>query len=236
MTSPTNAGNHPRLIIADDDPVVRAILSASLAEEFDVVGLAADAKQATELARVGKPDAALVDVDMPKGGGLGAVHGILGVAPGTAIVMLSSDESDEQVRELIAAGAIAYRRKGTGSQELARAPQQPARPQRTARRPPQLPAHPAPPAAAWPVADSPRPSVLAVPLKEPPITVNPHANTAREAAEVRNTWRMPAADGVDEHLTADAGHESRGIPVASHETEVDELDENRSAHPVATGL
>ena len=108
-----------RLMIADDDPVVGSIFSTSLGEEFETVGVAGDSDAAIELARASQPDAALVDVDMPNGGGLRAVPGILEVSPATAIVILSGDESDSVVRELIAAGAIAYRRKGVAPQVLA---------------------------------------------------------------------------------------------------------------------
>jgi DNA-binding NarL/FixJ family response regulator len=50
---------------------------------------------------------------------LRAVRGILEVAPDTAIVVLSGDESDRVVRELIQTGAIAYRRKGLAPDVLA---------------------------------------------------------------------------------------------------------------------
>jgi CheY-like chemotaxis protein len=113
------AGHCPRLVIADDDPVVQLMLSASLSHEFDVVGVAADSEQAIEFARTNQPDAALVDVVMPKGGGLRAVLGILEVAPNTAVVMLSGYKTDGIVHELIQAGAIAYRRKGVPPRVLA---------------------------------------------------------------------------------------------------------------------
>jgi DNA-binding NarL/FixJ family response regulator len=119
MTSVAPANHLPRLMIADDDPVVQSMLGMSLAQGFDVVGVASDSEEAIELARTSQPDAALVDVEMPKGGGLRAVHGILEVAPNTAIVVLSVDESDASVRELIQAGAIAYRRKGVAPRALA---------------------------------------------------------------------------------------------------------------------
>jgi DNA-binding NarL/FixJ family response regulator len=97
----------------DDDPVVRSVLDRSLSDQFEVVGLAADGDEAGELAGASSPDAALVDVQMPGGGGLRAVHGILEAAPDTAIVMLSVDESEMMVRKLMQAGAITYCRKGT---------------------------------------------------------------------------------------------------------------------------
>jgi DNA-binding NarL/FixJ family response regulator len=113
--------NCPRLVIADDDPIARMLLDSSLSNEFEVVGVAADSEEAIELARVGQPDAALIDVVMPKGGGLRAVRGILEVAPDTAILMLSGFGADGVVRELIQAGAIAYRRKGVAPRTLAEA-------------------------------------------------------------------------------------------------------------------
>jgi DNA-binding NarL/FixJ family response regulator len=112
-------GRCPSLVIADDDPVVQSVLGMSLSHEFEVVGVAADSEQAIEFARANQPDAALVDVVMPKGGGLRAVLGIIEVAPATAIVMLSGYKTDGVVHELIQAGAIAYRRKGVAPHVLA---------------------------------------------------------------------------------------------------------------------
>jgi len=109
----------PTLMIADDDPVVQELLKTCLSSTFEVVGIAPDSEVAVELARRSQPDAALVDVDMPKGGGMRAVRGILEVAPDTAIVVLSGDESDTLVRQLVVAGASAYRRKGIETHLLA---------------------------------------------------------------------------------------------------------------------
>ncbi len=109
----------PRLMIADDDPVVQSMLGMSLGSEFDVVGVAADGEEAVELARESQPDAALLDVKMPKGGGLRAVRGIREVAPDTAIVMLSGHMSNGIVLELTRAGAVSYRRKGVAPRVLA---------------------------------------------------------------------------------------------------------------------
>lgn len=109
-----------RLLIADDDPAVRAFLSLALQKQFDVVGVAEDGEEAVALAASTRPEVALIDVQMPKGGGLQAVRGILAASPETAIVMLSADEAESSVRELLAAGAIAYCRKGTPPADLAR--------------------------------------------------------------------------------------------------------------------
>jgi len=117
-SSTISVTNPPRLIIADDDPVVRTMLVMLLEHEFEIVGLACDGEQAVELARASQPDAALLDVQMPKGGGLGAVRGIVDVAPCTAIVVLSVDYHDATVRQMIEAGAITYRRKGSSPRLL----------------------------------------------------------------------------------------------------------------------
>ncbi len=111
-------GGRPRLLIADDDPVVAATLSAQLRGEFDVVAAATNGDEAIELAGSLQPDAALVDVQMP-GGGLGATRGIAEVSPRTAIVILSVDESEHSVVEFINAGAMTYLRKGTPPSEIA---------------------------------------------------------------------------------------------------------------------
>src|SRR5271156_691425 len=118
MPSAFASDSLPRLMIADDDPVVQSMLDMSLGREFDVIALAVDGEEAVELAKISQPDAALVDVEMPEGGGLRAVRGIREVAPDTAIVVLSIDESDGVVRELLQAGATAYLRKGVAPQVL----------------------------------------------------------------------------------------------------------------------
>jgi DNA-binding NarL/FixJ family response regulator len=110
-----------RLLIADDDRFVRTALAAALGAEFEIVGTAADADGAIALAEEHQPDAAIVDVNMPGGGGLEATRGIRGRSPRTAVIVLSADESDATVRDVINAGATTYVRKGTPRAELSRA-------------------------------------------------------------------------------------------------------------------
>jgi DNA-binding NarL/FixJ family response regulator len=109
-----------RLMIADDDPGVRALLCETLGKEFEIVGTAVDGEDAVKTAAWVQPDAALIDVEMPTGGGERAVHGIVKLAPETAIVVLSKDESEASVHELLGAGAIAYCRDGDSPAVLAR--------------------------------------------------------------------------------------------------------------------
>ncbi|HEY2435693.1 MAG TPA: response regulator transcription factor [Solirubrobacteraceae bacterium] len=108
----------PTLLIADDDPVVCSMLSMALEQRFEIVAAVEDGERAVASAAATRPDAAVIDVEMPEGGGSRAVRGIAQASPGTAIVVLSADESDAGVRDLIAAGAVAYVRKGIPSHEL----------------------------------------------------------------------------------------------------------------------
>jgi DNA-binding NarL/FixJ family response regulator len=109
----------PRLLIADDNPVVRSVLTAQLASQFDVVAVAVDAQDAIDLACGHRPDVALIDVRMPAGGGLRAIAEIYQHAPETTIVAFSGDESERGVSEMLSAGATTYVRKGVSPQELA---------------------------------------------------------------------------------------------------------------------
>ncbi len=115
-----SSSRRPRLLIADDDSIVRSVLSTQLSGDFEVVGTASDTTEAIELAAQHQPDAALVDVQMPGGGGLEAVRQISQRSPDTCIVILSADESHHGVVDLLNAGAIAYVRKGVPDSEIAR--------------------------------------------------------------------------------------------------------------------
>jgi DNA-binding NarL/FixJ family response regulator len=119
--APGPASGPIRLLIADDDRFMRSALAAGLAGEFEIVGAAADADEAIRLAEEHRPDAAILDVDMPGGGGLRATKEIRSRSPRTAVVVLSGDESDVVVRDVITAGAMTYVRKGAARAELAQA-------------------------------------------------------------------------------------------------------------------
>jgi DNA-binding NarL/FixJ family response regulator len=121
MSGPSSppGGSLPRVLIADDDSDVRAVLSAQLAPAFDVVATATDTDEAIALAAEHQADIAIVDVQMPGGGGVRATEGIRGAAPATAIVALSADESERVVLDMLRAGAVTYVRKGVGADELA---------------------------------------------------------------------------------------------------------------------
>jgi DNA-binding NarL/FixJ family response regulator len=108
----------PRLVLADDDPVVVAMLGAQLRHAFDCVGVAGDAPSAIARVVEHKPDVVLLDVDMPRGGAKRATREIRSGSPETAIVILSSQETAREVVELINDGAVAHLRKGVDSATL----------------------------------------------------------------------------------------------------------------------
>jgi len=108
----------PSLLIADDDPVVLSMISTQLAGSFEIVASARDAEEAIVRAVEHQPDVAIIDVQMPAGGGLRVVQALHELAPATAVVALSGDESDSMVRAIIGAGAVTYVRKGIRSDEL----------------------------------------------------------------------------------------------------------------------
>jgi DNA-binding NarL/FixJ family response regulator len=116
----SDALRKPALLIADDDAAVRSLLALQLAPHFDLIGSARDADEAITLAESHQPALALLDVQMPGGGGLTATREIHARAPEIAIVALSADESDSVVLAMLEAGAVTYVRKGRPAQELIR--------------------------------------------------------------------------------------------------------------------
>jgi DNA-binding NarL/FixJ family response regulator len=99
-----------RLLIADDHALAREGMRSMLANEPDlqIVGEAKDGEEALELCRRFRPELVLMDVRMPKMDGLEATRAIKEVSPQTAILMVSTYESQEYLVEAIKAGAAGY--------------------------------------------------------------------------------------------------------------------------------
>lgn len=109
----------PSVLIADDDLFIHSVLTARLGSEFEVVAAASNADDAIRLAGEHDPDVAIIDVEMPGGGGLRAAEGIRSASPRTAIVAFSADESPQGVLDMLNAGATLYLRKDAKPEELA---------------------------------------------------------------------------------------------------------------------
>lgn len=97
-----------RVLIADDDPIIRLDLKQMLENlGYEVVGEAGDGQQAVEVARSVKPDICIVDVKMPVMDGIEAVGIILGedIAPS---ILLTAYSDQELVNRAAEAGVFAY--------------------------------------------------------------------------------------------------------------------------------
>ncbi len=102
------------VLIVDDAELFRAALAAAVKEAgFEVVATAADAMAAVSLAREHQPDLILLDVLMPGMSGLEVVPTIVAEAPKSAVVLLTSSESSEDLLAAVKAGARGYLTKET---------------------------------------------------------------------------------------------------------------------------
>ena len=99
-----------RILIVDDHPVVRSGLRRVLESvaDIEVVGEAADAKQAVFETRAQKPDVILMDVVMPGDSGIEAIPNVLHDAPDAKVLILSMQDDPNYVRQAFAAGAAGY--------------------------------------------------------------------------------------------------------------------------------
>ena len=105
-----------RVLIADDQALIRAAISALLRTEIDVeiVAVAADGRAAVDLARALGPDVVLMDIRMPTLDGIRATAEIC-AAPelaGTRVLVLTTFEEDENVVAALRAGASGFLGKG----------------------------------------------------------------------------------------------------------------------------
>ena len=109
--------------VGDDSAPIRDALRALLAAEDDLrlVGTAPDAAALVELCGRVRPDVAVVDVEMPQGGGLAAVIGIARVSPTTEILVFSAHLDDPNRAALQAAGVEAFVDKAGDIDALVRA-------------------------------------------------------------------------------------------------------------------
>jgi len=111
-----------RILVADDDADVRGLLEKYVKGEpaLQLVGAATNADEAIRLAEEHQPDAAILDVGMPGGGGVRAVREIAQKSPKTSMIALSGYDDRNTVLEMLEAGATAYLVKGASREEILR--------------------------------------------------------------------------------------------------------------------
>jgi DNA-binding NarL/FixJ family response regulator len=109
-----------RIFLADDHEVVRLGLRALLENGtgWKVVGEASNGRDAVEAIRSLKPDVVVMDLTMPQLNGLEATRQILRDSPRTAVMILSVNESEDIVHEVLVAGARGFMLKSDAGKDL----------------------------------------------------------------------------------------------------------------------
>ncbi len=112
-----------QVLIADDHAIVREGLRWLISTEpgMALVGEAADGIEAVTKARILDPDVILLDLEMPRKGGIEAISEILAEDPDARILVLTSFADDEKVFSAVKGGALGYLMKDSTPPELLRA-------------------------------------------------------------------------------------------------------------------
>ena len=112
-----------RVLIADDDHLMRAGLTAVLESdgEIEVVGQASTGREAIALTRRRQPDVVLMDVQMPDLDGIEATRELTGASGGARVLILTTFEEDAYIFGGLRAGASGFLLKRTRPEDLIRA-------------------------------------------------------------------------------------------------------------------
>ena len=109
-----------RVLVADDQALIRRGMTLMLSVESDieVVGQASDGVEAVEMAERLRPDVVLMDLHMPRKGGVAATREITLSLPHTHVLVLTTLDAEEMVFEAVRAGAHAYLLKDASEDEV----------------------------------------------------------------------------------------------------------------------
>ncbi|HKE59734.1 MAG TPA: response regulator transcription factor [Pyrinomonadaceae bacterium] len=108
----------PRVILADDHPLMMDAIKNLLGTEFEVVGEFTDGQSLVEAALTLKPDVIVLDIGMPTLNGLSAGQRLKRLMPNVKLVYLTMNQDQEIAREAFQLGASAYLVKSTSATEL----------------------------------------------------------------------------------------------------------------------
>ncbi|MEV0724666.1 response regulator transcription factor [Micromonospora purpureochromogenes] len=110
-----------RVLLADDEELIRQALAALLGLEGDleVVAQAADGRTALDAARAHRPDVAVVDLEMPAPGGIELAAELGRALPSCAVVILTGHGRPGHLRQALTAGARGFLPKGAPGGALA---------------------------------------------------------------------------------------------------------------------
>ncbi|MGX8904820.1 response regulator transcription factor [Streptomyces netropsis] len=112
-----------RVLLVDDDPLVRAGLSFMLGglPDLEIVGEAADGSEAAALVERHSPDVVLMDIRMPSMDGLAATEALRRRERPPEVIVLTTFHADEQVLRALRAGAAGFVLKDTPPAEIVEA-------------------------------------------------------------------------------------------------------------------
>ncbi len=108
------------MLLADDHALVRQGVAEMLSTDpgVEVVGEAADGREAVDLARKHSPEVVILDVEMPVMGGQVALRKLLALRPAPKVIIVTVFADESHVRELMSLGASAYLSKNASMQNL----------------------------------------------------------------------------------------------------------------------
>jgi len=101
-------GPRMRVFLCDDNDGYRALIRIVLEEHHDVVGEAADGDEAIERAPGSDPDVLLLDLNMPRLGGMEALPRLRGLLGTTKIIILTTGRTEDERRRALEAGADGF--------------------------------------------------------------------------------------------------------------------------------
>jgi DNA-binding NarL/FixJ family response regulator len=109
-----------RVAIAEDHALVREGITRLVREipNVELVGVAEDGYEAVQLVEMLEPDIILLDITMPRLGGLGALSRIVADHPTTHVIMLSMHDNEEYVAQALKGGARGYLLKDSDVAEI----------------------------------------------------------------------------------------------------------------------
>lgn len=115
------SGDQVRVVLADDEAAIRSLTKYWLEADgrFRVVGEAKDGSECITVCAEKQPDLVLLDLVMPRMGGLPALPGLKDAAPSSTVVVLSMLQEEKSIQESLNKGAAAFLDKGLDGPELA---------------------------------------------------------------------------------------------------------------------
>lgn len=123
MNDPAPTAETTRILIVDDDPLVRSALGLMLGGQDDllVVGEAADGREGVDRARALRPHVVLMDIRMPRMDGLAAASALLADPQPPRVIVLTTFDADDHVLAALRAGADGFLLKDTPPPQIVEA-------------------------------------------------------------------------------------------------------------------